>query len=81
MTKKIILIIFPVIILFGLAYYKISSNQKTEDIKNTKMLPIKIKNAFFSNDIKDLNTSSFSKAKAKGNAMRLACVSNTKLCP
>ncbi len=42
MTKKIILIIFPVIILFGLAYYKISSNQKTEDIKNTKMLPIKI---------------------------------------
>jgi len=42
MTKKIILIILPIIVLLGLAYYKISSNQKIEDIKNTKMLPIEI---------------------------------------
>ncbi len=42
MIKKIILIILPIAVLLGLAYYKISSNQKIEDVKNTKMLPLKI---------------------------------------
>ena len=42
MIKKIILIVFPILVILGLFYYKTQSNQKAEDIKNTKKIPLKI---------------------------------------
>ncbi|MFK5881283.1 MAG: hypothetical protein QM482_03630 [Sulfurospirillum sp.] len=42
MIKKIVLIVFPVLVILGLFYYKTQSDQKAEDIKNTEMIPLKI---------------------------------------
>ncbi len=42
MIKKAILIVFPILVILGLLYYKLESNQSVEDIKNIKKIPLKI---------------------------------------
>ncbi len=42
MIKKVILIVFPIIVLLGLFYYKMESNKKVTDIENLKKIPLKI---------------------------------------
>jgi hypothetical protein len=42
MIKKIVLIVFPIIVLLGLFYYKMQSSRKPTDELNLKMVPLKI---------------------------------------
>ncbi len=42
MIKKAILVIFPILVLLGLLYYKLESNQKSEEMRNIKKIPLKI---------------------------------------
>jgi len=42
MIKKTILIVFPILVILGLLYYKLDSGQKSEGVKNIKKIPLKI---------------------------------------